>query len=187
MTYPFPSLCDETHCVTDVECNVGQVNAGFQVHFNPKYPLKMNNWTIGKRITIGFVAMVVVALAIGILGYANLKRVKGCTESLLTDSMPGALYMGVIKDNLSQSHAVLARHLLTTDAGEIAELEKQFQALSASNAEYYDKYQGTITRADDQQKFNHLNATRESYVKAVQDVFAFSKDNDNEATTAFMR
>jgi methyl-accepting chemotaxis protein len=147
----------------------------------------MNSWTIGKRITIGFLVMVVVSLAIGLTGYVSLRRVNTCTTSLVTDSMPGALYMGIIKDNITQSYANFERQMLTTDATDIAALEKMFSELSTYNSDTFEKYQASVSGTDDQNQFNHLKETRQQYVKAIKSVLAFSHEHTNEETVQFMR
>lgn len=93
----------------------------------------MNKWTIGKRITFGFIAILALAIVIGIMGLWGLRDVNTHTTSMIDDSVPGAIYMGIVKDNISQSYAVLERHILTTDEADIKALETRFSELSAKN------------------------------------------------------
>jgi len=147
----------------------------------------MNKWTIGRRITVGFVAIVALALAIGLMGLFSLERVHKSTRSLIDDSMPGALYMGIVKDNVSQSYALLERHILSTEAADIQLVEEKFKKLSAYNAECFEKYQKTIATEADQRKFDTFKATRVDYVKVINDVFALSRENRNEEALAYMK
>lgn len=101
--------------------------------------------------------------------------------------MPGAIYMSAIKDNASRASAVIARHILTDDKDEISDLEKEFDALSKSNGEYMEKYHATIVTEADRRKFEALQTSRESYIKALQGVFGLSREGKNAEAVTLMR
>jgi methyl-accepting chemotaxis protein len=147
----------------------------------------MKNWTIGKRITIGFIAMITLSIAIGGLAYYFLGSIRTHSRSLLDNNMPGAIYMGAIKDNVSRTYAILERHLLSTDKDEIAGLEKDFEALSADNADLLEKYGRTIITEEDRNKFNSLEKTRTEYVKSLEAVFNLSRADKNDEALASIR
>jgi methyl-accepting chemotaxis protein len=147
----------------------------------------MNTWTIGKRITVGFVAVVVLAVIIGLIGLFSLRSVRSSTQSLLDDSMPGSIYMGIVKDNISQSYALIERHILSTDSADIQLAETKFKALSAYNAECFEKYQKTIRTDADQKKFDAFKEVRLAYVKEINGVFALSRENKNVEALAYMK
>jgi methyl-accepting chemotaxis protein len=131
--------------------------------------------------------MLAICISIGLFGYFCLNRIQKHSQSLLEDSMPGAIYMSAVKDNVSRTSAVIARHILTDDKGEINELEQEFDALSKSNADYLEKYHATISTAEDQKKFEALTSDRETFIKALQTVFSLSREGKNVEAAALMR
>jgi methyl-accepting chemotaxis protein len=147
----------------------------------------MNKWTIGKRITVGFIAILALAIVIGVMGLWGLKGVSNHTQSMIDDSVPGAIYMGIVKDNISQSYAVLERHILTTDQTDIKTLEAHFSELSAKNKEALEGYKTTIHTDSDQKQFDAFMQLRGDYVKSINDVFTLSRQNKNEEALALMK
>jgi methyl-accepting chemotaxis protein len=146
----------------------------------------MNNWTIGKRITVGCLAMLAIAMLIGLNGYIGLSMVDARSQTLLNENMPGAIYMGGIKDNISQSYAIVTRHILVSDESELNALEARFKTVSANNGELFKQYEANITTEEDRALYNRLLETRARYVKTLLGVFELSHQNRNEEAIAML-
>ncbi len=146
----------------------------------------MNSWTIGKRISFGFAVLSLMTLLVGLGGYLSLRHIDNLSGDMLKDSMPGALYMGQIKDNLSQSRALLLRHIMEHEADALAKVEKEFDTLSAHNSTLFISFENTIIEEDERRQFAKFKEIREQYIRNLRAVFALSRENRNAEAMSLM-
>jgi len=139
----------------------------------------MKNWTIGKRIIIGYVAVLIATLAIGVFALTRLVVIKGHSDSLTTDSLPGVIVLARIQANTLDNKALILRHNLATDPALIAATERLIQAGSEDNSKCYKELEASVTTAEEKALYNKVLETRGGYVKPRDAMLALSRVNKN--------
>jgi phosphoglycerate-specific signal transduction histidine kinase len=147
----------------------------------------MNNWTIAKRITLGFSALTLLTLIVGLIGYTSLRLLKEDTHTLLSDSMPGTIYLTRAQVHLAEEVGLLEQYVHSEDAVERAGIEKSIAELRSSNAELSKLYSAKIERDEDRAYFAKLSAPAEQLAKAREEVLSLAKGGNNALAYTRMR
>lgn len=132
----------------------------------------MKNWTIGRRITVGFTILVILTIVVGISGYIGLRTVNRESDSLLSDSMPGSLIIGIAKDNLSRQYANVERIMRAKTPSEVTTRKKEFTDLVESNAKLIEEYKKKIVTQEDQTALAGVGDTRKAFYSSVDTLFS---------------
>jgi len=143
----------------------------------------MKNWTIGKRIIVGYVAVLLATLAIGAFALTRLVVIKGHSDSLTSDDLPGVIILSKIQAIALENKALLLRHNLCTDANQIAETERLIQAGSEANTKLYQELEPSILTSEEKALYEKVKETRAAYSKARAPMLELSRVNKN--TEAF--
>src|SRR5512142_2149295 len=70
---------------------------GIKNHGLPSPNAFMKNWTVGKRIVVGYTAVLLATLAIGAFALTRLVVIKGHSDSLTSDDLPGVVILSKIQ------------------------------------------------------------------------------------------
>jgi len=143
----------------------------------------MKNWTIGKRIIVGYVAVLVATLAIGAFSLTRLTAIKGHSDSLTSDDLPGIVILSKIQAIAIENKALVLRHNLSTDAGQIAETERLIKVGSEENTKLYKELESSILTAEEKSLYEKVTNARLAYGKAREPMLELSRVNKN--TEAF--
>ena len=143
----------------------------------------MKNWTIGKRIIVGYVAVLLATLAIGAFALTRLVVIKGHSDSLTTDSLPGVVVLSKIQANTLENKALILRHNLATDPAMMAATERLIQAGSEDNSKRYAELEASVTTGEEKALYEKVLETRAAYVKPRGAMIELSRANKN--TEAF--
>jgi methyl-accepting chemotaxis protein len=143
----------------------------------------MKNWTIGKRIIAGYVVVLVITVALGLIAWQRLTSIERLANSLLTDSMPGVIALGEIDSLRKENYILLEKHILATDEALIAAIEKRRNEQSEATSKAYKDYEVTIATARDRELLEEDLRIRTLYREATNKVIELSRANKN--TEAF--
>ena len=139
----------------------------------------MKNWTIGKRIIFGFISVIFVTLAIGVFSYSRLSVIKAHSDKIVTDSLPGVMYLGDLLQNLQENYAYVEKHILTTNDALIATIDKDIRENRETNALTLTLYESSIVEAQDRELWNADQQAVEAYDKTLEEVLVLSRSNLN--------
>jgi methyl-accepting chemotaxis protein len=147
----------------------------------------MKTWTIGKRITIGFTILTILSVIIGVTAYVSLSSVKTDADSLIKDSMPGALILGQVKDNVSRSYGNLQKTIrLKAGSDELKNEIANFEARIRENTELLEQYENKICTEKDRRFFENLKTIRAKYLNVLVSMEELAKADDWEKSYAYM-
>ena len=142
----------------------------------------MKNWTIGKRVTIGFAAILILLGVMAAASIVLLRQIKGHQEGILGDALPGITASGQIKYLTSETELTVSRVVTAKTPEARKTFEDNMQAQMNQIQKVLDDYEKTIVRSEDREQFNRLVAARDLYLKALNPVLeAASAGNDTEA------
>ncbi|MGE0039709.1 MAG: methyl-accepting chemotaxis protein [Vicinamibacterales bacterium] len=132
----------------------------------------MQNWTLGKRLAIGFGAVVIVVLAVGSYAIVELNAVRAAAMRIVNDSLPGTALSGEVAAAAKDNHLALLEMLDAPDAAAVARHRATMQATSQTIGSSLEKYASTITQPDDRAIFDAIAKVRADYLAERDQVIA---------------
>jgi methyl-accepting chemotaxis protein len=109
----------------------------------------MKNWKVGTRIVVGFGAVILIAIVLGIFAQSRVGVINASSSRITATSMPGLYLIGQIQGNFEGEYSHLLQYAMATDRNEMARLEAELQSSHERNAQVRKDYEKTI--ADDKQ------------------------------------
>ncbi len=89
----------------------------------------MKNWTLGRRIFLGFAAILGLLLVVAATALAVLQQNRVLAHGVGANDVPGLVFAGQV-DTLEQEQlTLLSRHLLLTDPAKLEAIEKRIQEI----------------------------------------------------------
>lgn len=109
----------------------------------------MNHWTIGKRITVGFAAVLAVFLGFATIVWIQNQRLGNAVEVITTDNLPGIRYTAQLLEETLEYRALTLQHVIATDASEMTALDKAADDKADQILKTVDEYRKSVSRADE--------------------------------------
>jgi methyl-accepting chemotaxis protein len=128
----------------------------------------MQNWTIGKRVTLGFVAVILITLCLGALALMRLRAVNNYIELIASDAIPGIYHIGRAESLITENQNRLLGHVLAGDHSTKEQNEAEIKATQVKIDKALADYETTITKASDRQLFDLIKPAREDY-RSIRD------------------
>jgi hypothetical protein len=129
----------------------------------------MNQFTIGKKITGGFVAVLILVGALGVFSAFKLHEIKASTEYLQRDPWPGTVSVYEVEAAMKGSFGRALSYTMATKEERTKIL--QDMANDAKDAEkFIADYEANITAAEDRAMFDQFKQERATYLKNLSGV-----------------
>jgi methyl-accepting chemotaxis protein len=146
----------------------------------PRIPTKtfMKNWTIGKRIVLGFAALLMIAAALGLFAFTRLIAIKAQSDRITADCLPGVYYISQIETINQANYALTHRWLMLGDSPDRTAVEAEMKANSDKLTGLMKNYESSITTDEDRRLYAALGAARGPYMTARRSVLAASEATD---------
>jgi methyl-accepting chemotaxis protein len=113
----------------------------------------MSSWTIGRRIVVGFAAVIAIVGALGVFAYARLIAIETQATRITVDSLPGTFISGQMTTEAENRFGIVQKHILARKPERKVALEAELVAADARMAKLLTDYERTITTAQDRKIF----------------------------------
>jgi methyl-accepting chemotaxis protein WspA len=142
----------------------------------------MKNWTIGKRLTLGFAGVVLITVCVSIYAFTRLEAIQSQATALANDSLPGAVLMGQIAALSEREVALVLEHIKANDAQEVQKLDEALRENHDKLASLFKAYETTVFGAEETERFQRLNSSYSAYLAPLEEVLKLSRaQKDKEA------
>ena len=142
----------------------------------------MKNWTIGKRLTLGFAGVVLITVCVSIYAFTRLEAIQSQATALANDSLPGAVLMGQIAALSEREVASVLQHIKANDAQEVQKLDEALRENHEKLGSLFKAYETTVVGAEETERYQRLNATYSGYLTPLDEVLKLSRaQKDKEA------
>ncbi len=142
----------------------------------------MKKWTISRRITLGFTAVVLITAAIGAIAYARINRIDQATGTVLENSLPSVVLLGEIQSLVKENFINTTQHVLSDNEQNMQEIEKAMDAKSAKLTELYASFEKLISEPEAERLYAAVKAARPPYRDTRNQVLKLSREHhDAEA------
>jgi methyl-accepting chemotaxis protein len=147
----------------------------------------LKNLSIRIKIAAAFAVLLLIIAALGAFAIDGLARVNAVAVDLNTNWLPAIRYINETRYNMARHRAILARHVVATDAAQKAQVAERikiaYQGVEASRK----KYEVLIDSPEERNAYNAFLAAWTDYLKTVDDMIATSDKMQNaEATALFV-
>ena len=142
----------------------------------------MKNWTIGKRLTLGFAGVVLITVCVSIYAFTRLETIQSQAAALANDSLPGAVLMGQIAALSEREVALVLEHIKANDAQEVQKLDEALRENHERLSSLFKAYETTVFGAEETERFHRLNSSYSAYLAPLEEVLKLSRaQKDKEA------
>jgi methyl-accepting chemotaxis protein WspA len=142
----------------------------------------MKNWTIGKRLTVGFAGVVLVTLCVSIYAFTRLEVIQSQATALTNDSFPGAVLMGQIAALSEREVGLVMQHIKANDAQVVQKLDERLRDNHEKLSALFKAYESTVFGAEESARFQRLNTSYSAYLNPLEEALKLSRaQKDKEA------
>lgn len=142
--------------------------------------------TIGKRIILGFSAVVALIAGVGGYTYMKLRSIDDATTVLASDCLPGTYYSGQINSLAAENFGRMLRHVLADSKSEMDAIEQRLTADRAAVDTMLSTYESSITTPDDRKAYDAVIVARNAFRAANSDVIPLSRELKTKEATALI-
>ena len=140
----------------------------------------MKQMTVGRRITLGFAAVLTITLALGLVAYGRFAVIQQQTDIMINDALPGTVSILKIEAALKENLGLAQTHIGATDKSKIAaKIQENIEIIDLAVG----KYAESITTSADREMFNTFTNARAVFVQSFKGVLHESQEG--KATEAF--
>jgi methyl-accepting chemotaxis protein len=119
----------------------------------------MKNWTIGKRLSLGFAGVILITLGVSIYAFTQLEEIQNQATALAIDSLPGVVLMGQIEGLGEREVALVLQHIKANDDQEVSKLDQGLRENHEKINALFKSYEATVFGPEEVERFRRLNAT----------------------------
>lgn len=144
------------------------------------------NWTIGRRITVGFAALVLIAAATGAVACALIDSIRRSTDAMDQRDLPGILLLTQIESLVKENFINTTQHYLAADLQTKDEIAAQMDKKSAVLTDLYKKYEALLKTDEEKVAYDAIKGRRGVYRDLRTKVLALSHDGKREEANAML-
>jgi methyl-accepting chemotaxis protein len=126
----------------------------------------MNNWTIGKRLTLGFGILLLITLFLGVATWVKMNSISTSLTELTGESLPELTLAGNIRYQAAMLRITNFKHVVYTDMAKKTELDGVAAADEKDLSDMVAKYESFVNRDDKRVAYAKVTAALQAYTDA---------------------
>ena len=142
------------------------------------------NLTIGKRISLGFAAVIALVIGFGIFSILQQGSIRKSSESITLNALPGVQIAGELDAIVKDQRANLLRHMSVKKSEDKAASELQIQKNIEKTDTLVKDYEKKISSEQDRALFNKFAEVRSAFHDHFQKTLELSRSNKTEEAEA---
>jgi CHASE3 domain sensor protein len=139
----------------------------------------MKNWTIGKRLILGFAGVVLISLCVSVYAFTRLAAIQSQATTLANDRLPGAVLMAEIAAFTEREVGLILLHIKGNEAQDV-QLDEELRQNHEKISTLFKAFGATVSGAQEVERFQRLNTTYSTYATALEDVLKLSRAQRND-------
>ena len=141
----------------------------------------MKNWKIGTRITAGFAAVIVIAMALGIFAYSRIGLINQRSTDISANSLPSVYTAGQLHSNTERLMSLILQHSIANDPEEMARVDGEIRDLRMQNAQAKAAYEKLFSNDKDRELYATVVASQKAFWEVGEEVLRISRLGTAEA------
>jgi methyl-accepting chemotaxis protein len=135
------------------------------------------NWTIGRRIGAGFMALIAILAIVGAICYERVVRINGFSDELEQRAMPGLVLLGQAESQVKENFINTTQHVMATEAVTKGSIDKELTEKSAQLSGIYKEYEALIDEPEERTAYDQLTLRRNAYRDMRTKVLTLSRSH----------
>jgi methyl-accepting chemotaxis protein len=147
----------------------------------------MKNWKIGTRVMSGFGALTLITALLGGFAVLRLLDIGERSDVIAGDSVPGLLLLNKVMSGTKDSYALAMEHVIASEKADLDRIEAETQAVAAEVTAALERYEKTITMAQERELAGAVKIARAAFIAARDEVWHFSRQLRQEEAMRAVR
>ncbi len=144
----------------------------------------MTNWTVGKKISFGFGALVFLCVALSVISLVNVSSINTNLQSVTTDSLPGVYRISILEVDLQTLRGNFWKYIGTSDPAKRVQIKGDIEKAGQSFQDQMTAYEKTITTTEDRQQFEKIKPGFDRLIEAWAGVQPLANAGKTEEAVA---
>jgi methyl-accepting chemotaxis protein len=141
----------------------------------------MKHWNIGTRVTAGFAAIIVIALALGIFAYIRLGGIEKDATAVADNALPKVYLVGKIEKSVYLAFGLALEYVRSDDRQTMAAIEDQFRSVRAANGEIVTECEKLIVSDKERALFEEFQAERAAFWASIDELLSMGRAGNPDA------
>jgi len=129
---------------------------------------EMKNWTISKRLTLGFGTLLVITLCLGLTTWTKMVSISRNLHGMTETNVPSLVLAGDLEDELSAYRITIYRYIIFTEPAKRQEFEKTLQESESKIKDMVSKYGQYVDGTDEQAIYSKLSPEFDAYFESAR-------------------
>ncbi len=147
----------------------------------------MSNFTIGKKIILGFLVILAIMVALGLFSRSRLSAIGEDANVITTDCLPGVYDICLIRGQAKENFISLLRILTADEKKEIEDRKTKLKEGREKISKTGEEYAKTIFLPRDRELFDAINAPRAEYVNAGNKAIELADEGKTKEALALLK
>ena len=140
----------------------------------------MRSMTIGKKLFLGFGAVIGLTAVLGLIALVRLGAVAEGVDQIASHSLPNIYSMAKLAPLAKEQKAMMLMHIASSDAAQMASFETAIAAVTNRLVEELKAYEKTATSAHDRENVARLTSANENVMRAWTKILPLSRALKNK-------
>jgi len=141
----------------------------------------LHQMTMGKKLAMVTGGLIAVVLLMGVVAVQSLGSLNQTTVKIITDPLPGLTKITSVRAAVLEMRGDAWRHISSSDAAEMADLDQQITQLKAKADADLQDYQKTIFTPEGRAQFDKIVVSWQRYTEMLDGVLAISRVGSRNA------
>ena len=141
----------------------------------------MTNWTIARRLTLGFACMTLLATALGTFAWWRFHGLRESVVALSRNTLPSVLALAEVSTVARNNMLATQDHILSEDNARMAELDKEVAGLNQRRTQLFADYEKLLSDAEDERLFTAVKTAAARYADSRARALELSRTGQKEA------
>ena len=137
------------------------------------------NWTIGRRITLGFAAVLTVVACVGAFSLNRVYSIARSNKVVTANAMPSIVLFSRIESLVKGNYINTTQHLDATDPAKMAAIEKEMSEKSDKLTALYKEVEPLLATDEAKRVYEQIKPQRSAYRDVRNKVLALSREGKN--------
>jgi len=143
----------------------------------------MKNWTIGKRIFVGFATVLLILAALGIFARLRLSAIRQDAKDISGD-IPSLEAVAGLREGVKDNLILVYKHIYSSSPEDMGRMEAQLKAQGEANAKTIEEYEQKASSKEARDLVTQLKSCREDYRKLRAEILVASRAATNAEASA---
>jgi methyl-accepting chemotaxis protein len=135
----------------------------------------MKDWKIGTRIMLGFAAVILLCIALGIFAFSRTRIIERNASDIASNNIPSVIALGHVQTELYHVVELLLQHAASSDQHEMDSLEAQMSSLHVANLKAWQTYEALPTTPEEASLYQTVKGDRTDFWTTIEEIRRISR------------